>query len=348
MNEYSHLDSMTTTPKGSDPRKDATIRAIQERDVDNVIEMHRLVGAPVDAETVRSWCRESPYSRRLVAEMDGRAVGKVTLDTAYPPYSELVNLMVHPNYRRCGVANRLVRGCFEAAETRRCPITLLMTDPENTPAITLYARSGFLTCIPGGLGEREYAWMMHLPEDSVAGRFKREHPSCRFMPPRGRTLFHERPLYEMLWKDPGTDSLLGLLLEGQPGQPMRGGTAPRIAAATIKDGTRSVDLLIQEEQETIEAGTDARFQLLTVNHGEEDIMIEEIGRLHPKGVRVSEESTPPTTIKPGAEAVTRFRAGLNHGFDVPVLSFATVLLTLSVKIRGVEPPVLVTAGFERG
>jgi len=339
---------MTTTPKDSNSRKDVAIRPIRERDVDQVVEMHRLVGAPVDAEAVRSWCSEDPYSRRLVAEMDGRAAGKVTLDTAYPPYSELVNLMVHPDYRRRGVASRLVGGCLEAGETRRCPIILLMTEPENTPAIALYTRSGFLECIPGGPGEREYAWLMRLPEDFVAGRFKRDYPSCRFTPPRGRTLFHERPLYEMLWKDPGTDSLLGLLLEGQPGQPMRGGTAPRIAAATIKDGTISVDLLIQEKQTTIEAGMDARFRLLTVNSGEEDITIEEIGSLHPKGLRMLEESKPPTTIKPGAEAMTRFRAGLDNGFDVPVLSFATVLLTLSVKIRGIEPPVLVTAGFERG
>jgi ribosomal-protein-alanine N-acetyltransferase len=339
---------MTTTPQNSNPRKDVTVRAIQERDVDQVVEMHRLIGSPVDAETVRNWCREDPYSRRLVAEVDGRAVGKVTLDTAYQPYSELVNLMVHPDYRRRGVANRLVQGCIREARSRRHPIILLMTEPENTPAINLYARNGFINCIQGGPGEREFTWMMRLPEDSVAGRFKREHPSCRFTPPRGRTLFHERPLYEMLWQDPGTDSLLGLLLEGQPGQPMRGGTAPRIAAATIKDGARSVDLLIQEERAIIEAGKDARFQLLTVNSGEEDITIEGIGYLHPKGVRVSEESKPPTTIKPGAEAITRFRASLDHDFDVPILSFATVLLILSVKIRGVEPPVLVTAGFERG
>jgi len=339
---------MTTTPKDSDSLKDVTVRAIQERDIDQVVEMHRSVGAPVNAEAVRRWCREDPYSRRLVAEVDGRAVGKVTLDTAYPPYSELVNLMVHPDYRRRGVASRLVQGCIGEARSRGHPIILLMTEPENTPAINLYARNGFINCIPGGPGEREFTWMMRLPEDSVAGRFEREHPSCRFTPHRGRTLFHGRSLYEMLWEDPGTGSLLGMLLEGQPGQPMQGGTAPRIAAATIKDGTRSVDLLICEEQETIEAGMDVRFRLLTVNSGEEDITIQGIGCLHPKGVRVSEESKPLTAMKPGAEAVTRFTAGLDQGFDVPVLSFATVLLTLSVKIGGIEPPVLVTAGFERG
>lgn len=339
---------MTTTPQNSNTRKDVTVRAIQERDVDQVVEMHRLIGSPVDAETVRNWCREDTYSRRLVAEVDGRAIGKVTLDTAYPPYSELVNLMVHPDYRRRGVANRLVQGCLEAARSRGHPIILLMTEPENTPAINLYARNGFINCLPGGPGEREFVWMMRLPEDSVAGRFEREHSSCRFTPPRGMTLFHERSLYEMLWEDPLTGSLLGLLLEGQSGQPMQGGTAPRIAAARIKDRTRSVDLLIREEQAIIEAGKDARFRLLTVNSGEEDITIEGIGHLHPNGVRMSEESTPPTTITPGAEVITQFTAGLEHGFDVPILSFATVLLTLSVKIRGIEPPILVTAGFERG
>ncbi len=339
---------MITTPQDSNSRKDVIVRTIHERDVDPVVDLHRLVGAPVNAETVRRWCREDPYSRRLVAEVDGRAVGKVTLDTAYPPYSELVNLMVHPGYRRRGIANRLVQGCIGEAGSRGHPIILLMTEPENTPAINLYSRNGFINGIPGGLGEREFTWMMRLPEDSVAGRFEREHLSWRFTPPWGRTLFNERPLYEMLWEDSDTDSLLGLLLEGQPGQPMHGGTAPRIAAAKIKDGTRSVDLLIREEQETIEAGTDARFQLLTVNRSEEKITIEGIGFLHPKNVSVSKESKPPTTMKPDTEAVTKFMASLDHGFDVPVLSFSTVLLTLSVKIRGIEPPMLVTAGFERG
>jgi len=339
---------MTTTPKDSDSLKDVTVRVIQERDIDQVVEMHRLIGALVNAETVRRWCREDPYSRRLVAEVDGRVVGKVTLDTAYPPYSELVNLMVHPDYRRRGVANRLVQGCIGEAGSRGHPIILLMTEPENTPAINLYARNGFINCIPGGPGEREFTWMMRLSEDSVAGGFLRDRPSSRFTPPRGRTRFHGRLLYGIRWDDLETGDHLGLLLEGQPGQPMRGGTAPRIAAATIKDGTRSVDLLIREEQATIDAGKIARFRLLTVNSSEEEITIEWIGRLHPKGVRISEVSTLPTTIKPGAEAVTRFTAGLDHGFDVPVLSFATVLLTLSVKIRGIESPLLVTAGFERG
>jgi len=35
--------------------------------------------------------------------LDGRVVGKVTLDTAYPPYAELVNLLVHPEYRGRGI-----------------------------------------------------------------------------------------------------------------------------------------------------------------------------------------------------------------------------------------------------
>ena len=339
---------MTDKSQDSDPQQDVTVRAIQERDVDQVVEMHSLVGAPVNAGAVRRWCREDPYSQRLVAEMDGMAIGKVTLDTAYPPYSELVNLMVHPDYRRRGVAKHLVQGCIGGARSRGHPIILLMTEPENTTAINLYARNGFINCIPGGPGERKFTWMIRLPEDSVAGGFLRDHPSSRFTPPQGRTRFHGRLLYGVRWDDPETDDHLGLLLDGQPGQPIMGGTAPRIAAATIKDEARSVGLLIREEQETIEAGKNARFQRLMVNSCEEDISIEGIGCLHPKGVRVSEESEPPKTMKSGTEAVIQFTAGLDQGFDVPILSFATLLLTLSVKIGGIELPVLVTAGFERG
>jgi GNAT superfamily N-acetyltransferase len=337
---------MADTPGRSDPRNIA-IRTIREGDVDDVVGMYSRVGVPMDAQTVRSWCEESPYTRRLVAEADGRIVGKVTLDTAYPPYSELVNLMVHPDHRRRGVASRLVRGCLEAAESRRCPITLLMTEPGNTPAINLYTRNGFLTCVPGGPGEREHTWMIRLPDDMLAGRFDREHASSLFTPPRGRTILHDRSLYEMRWDDPGTGYHLGLFLEGQPGQPARGGTAPRIAGATVKDGTVMAEIVVLEGQTTVETGGDARFQLLTANNGEEDLHIEDIGHLHPEGVTMFGESTLPTTVKPGKEAITQFRARLDHGFEVPILSFSTVLLTLSVSIRGVEAPILVTAGFER-
>lgn len=339
---------MIPPPKGSDPRKDVTVRAIQERDIDQVVEMHRLVGAPVNAEAVRRWCREDPYSRRLVAEVDGRAVGKVTLDTAYPPYSELVNLMVHPDYRRRGVASRLVQGCIVEAGSRGHPITLLMTEPENTPAVNLYSRNGFIDCIPGGPGEREFKWMMRLHEDFVVGRFLRDHPSSLFTPSLGRTIFYARSLYMMRWTDQDTESHLGLLLEGQPGQPARGGTAPRLAGATVKEGATAADILILEGQETIELGKEAEFRLLAVNNGEEILTIEDIDRLHPKGVTVSREGTLPAAIEPGDQVTTQFRVSLDQDFDVPILSFTTILLTLSLKIRGIEPTITVTAGFERG
>jgi hypothetical protein len=226
-------------------------------------------------------------------------------------------------------------------------MTLLMTEPGNTPAINLYTRNGFLTCVPGGPGEREHVWMMRLPEESLAGRFNSERTSSLFTPPRGRTKFHDRPLYEMRWDETETGDRLGLLLEGQPGQPAQRGTAPRIAGATVKDGIVTTDILVLEGQTTVEAGGDARFRLLTANNGEDDLHIEGVSRLHPEGVTVFEEDTVPTTVKPGREATAQFRARLDPCFEVPILSFATVLLTLSVRIRGVEAPILVTAGFER-
>jgi len=115
----------------------------------------------------------------------------------------------------------------------------------------------------------------------------------------------------------------------------------------VKDGTVTVDLLVLEGQTRVEAGGDARFRLLMANYGEEDLRIEGISHLHPEGVTMFEESTLPTTVKPEREATAKFKARMDHGFEVPILSFATVLLTLSVWIQGVEAPILVTAGFER-
>ena len=339
---------MKNTKNGLRADEKTTIRTIQERDVDQVVEMHSLVGTPIKTEIVRDWCRENPHSQRLIAEVDGRAVGKVTLDTAYPPYAELVNLMVHPDYRRRGVANHLVQGCLEDARSRGHPITLLMTEPGNTLAITLYTRNGFLTGIPGGEGERDFNWMIHLPKDSIAQRFIDDHPSSGFTLPLYRTPFHGRPLYEMRWNDPYSGSVLGLLLEGQPGQPMEGGTAPRIAGATLTDGAVAGDLLILPEKTTIENDKDAQFQMLTVNNGKEDLTIEEINHIPLKGVAITVENGFPNTLKSGEKVETQFKVSLGHDFETPILSFATVLITLSVKLQGYGTPILMTAGFERG
>ena len=144
--------------------------------------MHQITGSPVKRETVANWCNENPYSRRLIAELEGRAVGKVTLDTAYPPYAELVNLMVHPDYRRRGVANTLVQGCLEDACTRGHPYILLMTEHDNIPAISLYTSNGFLPCIPGSPAERAFTWMIHLPENSFTANINSKEDPVKYTP----------------------------------------------------------------------------------------------------------------------------------------------------------------------
>lgn len=321
------------------------VRRFGERDAGDIIEIHRVLGWSTSEKAVKGWSEESDYTLRLVAEAGGRAVGKVILDTAYPPYSELVNLMVHPEHRRLGVASRMVRECLRLAEARGCPFTLLMTERDNMPAQGLYKRHGFASCITGA-GDEKHIWMIRLPEGSAAASFEREHPYAESTTPEGRKKFHDRSLYVMEWNDTQTRDRLELYLEGQPGQPREGGTAPRIAGISLRSRETSLGLLIREKDGTIDVGEEASFALKLSNEGRGEIQIARMDYLAPRGIELTAEPTP-RALKPGEGSEILVRARMTRGFEVPILSFPTVLVTCIVEINGIDSPIPVTAGFER-
>lgn len=326
-------------------KETVVVRRFAESDADDIIEMHRVLGWPISEEAVKGWSEESDYTLRLVAESVGRAVGKVTLDTAYPPYSELVNLMVHPEHRRRGVASRMVRECLRLVEARCCPITLLMTERDNAPAQGLYKRNGFAPCIMGA-GDEKHIWMIHLPEVSAVASFEREHPYAESSTSNGRKKFHDRPLYVMEWSDTQTRDRLELYLEGQPGQPREGGTAPRIAGISLRSGETSLGILIREKDGTIDVGEEASFELKLSNDGGEEIHIAGIDYLAPRGIELTAEPTP-RALSRGEDSEILVRARMTRDFEVPILSFPTVLITCLVEIRGIDAPLPMSAGFER-
>ena len=53
---------------------------VRIEDTESVHEMYNLTGWPTTIENVRRWAEPNQYTRRLVAEHEGKAVGKVTLD----------------------------------------------------------------------------------------------------------------------------------------------------------------------------------------------------------------------------------------------------------------------------
>lgn len=88
----------------------------------------------------------------LVAEVDGRLVGAVTVATrgggsaniAGPGEAEIRMLVVEPAVRGAGTGEALVRACLESARTDGCALVRLSSQDAMTAAHRLYERLGFV------------------------------------------------------------------------------------------------------------------------------------------------------------------------------------------------------------
>ena len=78
----------------------------------------------------------------LVAEEDGKVVGyaglQVVLDEGY-----IANVAVDPDYRRKGIASKLMQVYIDFAKANRLAFLTLEVRPSNMAAIILYGRLGF-------------------------------------------------------------------------------------------------------------------------------------------------------------------------------------------------------------
>jgi ribosomal protein S18 acetylase RimI-like enzyme len=91
----------------------------------------------------------------VFAAMQGeRLVGTVSLDCALPPNQphrgDVCKMMVHPDYRRCGIAHQMMVAVEDEARARG--FSLLVLDTRSGDAAqSLYAACGFVAVgeIPG-------------------------------------------------------------------------------------------------------------------------------------------------------------------------------------------------------
>lgn len=100
----------------------------------------------------------------LVAEADGKVIGTAIInDRRQAGYINTV--MVHPDYRRRGIAARLMENALDYVRHRRKVRAILDVDSTNTPAVNLYTKLGFTVFEHVGyfVGETD---SMHLSEDA--------------------------------------------------------------------------------------------------------------------------------------------------------------------------------------
>ena len=130
----------------------------------------------------------------LVAELDGRLVGAVTVATRLGPWAEqavpgeavIRMLVVGPDARGAGTGEALVRACLDTARADGCTLVRLSSQEDMTAAHRLYERLGFVRTpsfdwspVPG-LHLRTYAlplepWCSHCGEELTP----EGHAACR-------------------------------------------------------------------------------------------------------------------------------------------------------------------------
>ena len=86
---------------------------------------------------------ENRLSDWFVALEDGQVVGYVGSQTVIDG-SDMMNIAVHPDHRRKGIAQTLVEALETCLRNRGSKMLLLEVRDSNAPAITLYEKLGFL------------------------------------------------------------------------------------------------------------------------------------------------------------------------------------------------------------
>ena len=85
---------------------------------------------------------KNPLSVWLVATEEDRVVGYVGSQTVMGE-TDMMNVAVHPDHRRRGIARRLIEALIEALKTRDSHSLTLEVRASNGSAIALYADLGF-------------------------------------------------------------------------------------------------------------------------------------------------------------------------------------------------------------
>ena len=116
---------------------------MSEEHVPQVAELEKICFSDPWSEKSVAYELTNPLSCWLVAVEDGRVAGYIGSQTVMGE-SDMMNVAVHPDYRRRGIAERLVNDLVEALKAFESHCLTLEVRESNDSARALYAKLGFL------------------------------------------------------------------------------------------------------------------------------------------------------------------------------------------------------------
>jgi ribosomal-protein-alanine N-acetyltransferase len=118
---------------------------MEEKDLASVLEIEHLsFPNPWHESTFRGEIQHRPISFPLVIvhEMLGRVIGYIIFWSIGEDV-QINNIAVHPDFRRLGIGERVLRHVIAEVQVRGARLITLEVRPSNTAAMTLYKKLGF-------------------------------------------------------------------------------------------------------------------------------------------------------------------------------------------------------------
>ena len=111
-------------------------------DVPQVAALERLCFTDPWSEASIAYELQNALSLWLAARDGARVVGYIGSQSV-PPESDVMNLAVHPEYRRRGIASALLNALKERLMPRGVTVLALEVRRSNSDALALYEKHGF-------------------------------------------------------------------------------------------------------------------------------------------------------------------------------------------------------------
>jgi [ribosomal protein S18]-alanine N-acetyltransferase len=135
-------DATPSVDRSPDPEVAVRFRPMEEADLPQVLEIERGFSAPWSREMFIQELHQIDIAANRVAVVGSNVLGYV-LWWYVADEIHIVNVAVHVDFRRRGIARRLLAAAFEAASERDMHIATLEVRARNQPAQALYEALGF-------------------------------------------------------------------------------------------------------------------------------------------------------------------------------------------------------------
>lgn len=258
------------------------------------------------------------FFREFVAEADGVIAARVGLEAFCPPFAEISDLSVRPEFRRGGLGRTLTQKCLEEAAKRNFAAVFLQTELDNRAAHHLYRNMDFFPATQGKMLR-----MVRFLDYPLLAAFRNAYPLNQY---RCAALPDAPHRWLMEWSATVSASVLRLELAGGATKSESDGVAPAL---------RSFDWRSVEEERGLEAAFDSEalrdiepehyveLAIRARNHGKK----REAGvfeMILPPGVRVSSPRTNQKRVfqwelAPGEELVQTVEVQIEADFDASAL-----------------------------